>query len=110
MNIKKIEPSFRKQGVYYDLLLRNGDYAIFSLKYNTTGPIIGHDVVRIGKRSLKSRNALESLTGSKITVSEYDYFECYPKSSDWGTSAWSFNTFEAAKNKLDSIIEKKLSQ
>lgn len=106
MIIRPIKQSFKKQGTYYEQIIREEDWCIYSLKYDTDSAIIGYDVVRVCRRSLNTINALRTNRCKGNMASEYEGFECYPSSSQWGYCAWSFTTLKSAKLKYNEMITK----
>lgn len=107
MTIKKTLPlKFKKKGVYYSQIKREGDFAILSLRYAEKGRIVGYDVVTISRYSPEKFNA----KFAQLSGEQGDFVECFPSSEQYGSKAWSFNTLISAENKFQELINVSVSK
>jgi hypothetical protein len=94
--MKPLPLHLHRNGVFYDQIQRTDSAALYSLRNNQGGRIIGFDVFRV------------RLMGTSIfqgkTIPPYEQF---PGNSAFGSSAWSFSTKEAALEKFKNELTKK---
>ena len=105
MVVRKLAEKFRSHGVHYSLVARQGDVALFSLRYGDNTPIIGYDVVKVCHTTLESLNRLYGHSRHGLSGELTDTVELYPKSSLWGSAAWSFDSLPAARQRYFQLIE-----
>ena len=105
MVIKKLAKQFRSHGVHYQQIERQGDVALFSLRYGDNTPVIGYDVAKVQSTPLERYNGLIRDLSRKIQGNPDDVVESYPSSRQWGQCAWSYTTLPAARSKYWQLIE-----
>jgi hypothetical protein len=91
--MKPLSLHLKRKGVFYSQEQRTETTALYSLRYDQRGPIIGFDCFQV------------RLLGGKLfkgkTIPPYEQF---PRDSDFGSSAWSFSTKEAAMEKFNELV------
>lgn len=98
--IKTLPLTFKKKGVHYSQLKREGDIAILSLRYTEKGPVIGFDVIKV-----REYTPFRDLPENGHTVLEkIETVECLQSSEQYGSKAWSFNTLSSAEAKLQELL------
>jgi hypothetical protein len=90
MNYKPLAESFKKNGFNHELIIREGDVAIYERSKN--GKNFHYEVIII-----KRHNGY-MLAGILIEPAEI-----YPSSSLWGANGFTYNTLEEAENKFNSL-------
>lgn len=94
----KLADSITKNQVLYELIKRNDDFAIFSLKYpNAEDPkkIVGYNTIIIQKYP-------EQYIREKL----YPPREKFPHKETWEKKAWSYSTLEAAEKKYNELLNR----
>lgn len=105
MVVKKVPEKFRSHGVHYLQIERTGDVALFALRYGDASAVIGYDAVKVSRSTLERYNGLFRDTSKQIPGNPDDTVESYPPSSSWGSSAWSFTTLPAAREKYWQLVK-----
>jgi len=93
--MKILEKSFTRKKFQYDQIYRKNNLAIYT-QTHTESKGLTFEVILI-----KSHNGYE-IAGTRIEPSEV-----YPGDSQWGILGWTYQTLEAAKNKLKQLEENK---
>lgn len=93
--MKILEKSFTRKKFKYDQVYRKNNLAIYT-QTHTESDGVTYEVIVI-----KSHNGYE-IAGTKIEPSE-----TYPGDNQWGITGWTYQTLEAAKNKLKQLEENK---
>jgi hypothetical protein len=91
--MKTLPFHLHRNGVFYDQIQRTDSVAIYSLRYEQGGRIIGFDVFRI-----------RLMGGSVFNGKSMPPYEKFPGNSAFGKSAWSFTTKEAALRRFSDLI------
>lgn len=99
--------NYTKNGFYYQLVERQGDWAIFrqSGKKDSTAPLdvgMAWEVFRI-KTSKGGEMTVKNKEGESVTV-KFEPKECAPGDNDFGFSAWSCPTLARAREKMAERI------
>jgi len=105
MIIKPLVKKFNSRGSIYEQVRREGDLAIYSLRYTSSSPIIGFDVVRVCQTTLEVYNGIFRDPLRRIQGNPDDVVESYPSSSQWGYKAWSYTTLPYAEKKFMELKE-----
>lgn len=104
--------SYVKNGFYYQLVERQGDWAIFrqSTVKDSTAPLdmgMAWEVFKI-KVSKEAEMLVKDADG-KETLVKFAPKECAPSNESFGSHAWSCPTLKRAREKLREAIEKEKS-
>ncbi len=91
--IKPLPEHLHRRGVYYDLVKRTGNVAIYSLRYSQGKRIVGFDVFRVLVRK-----------GGAFRGKILPPYEQFPIDSAYGQTAWSFDTEKTANRKFDQLV------
>lgn len=91
--MRTIPDSFTRQRVFYDLVKRVNNVAIYSLRYSRHGRIVGHDIFLIPRERERVLDG-RTLSGG----------DGMPRNKAWGRSAWSYTTLAAAENKRQEVL------
>ena len=91
--MKKLEKSFTRKKFQYDQIYRKNNLAIYTQTHLESKGLTFEVIV------IKSHNGYE-IAGTKIEPSEI-----YPGDNQWGVLGWTYQTLEAAKNKLKKLEE-----
>ena len=96
-----LNPSFRplgstygKNGFHYELVVRDGDIAIFKQRLRPGVGCLAYEVIRI-------KSLGESTMFGKVVPAR----EAAPSNEDFGFSAWSYSDLVRAKAKMRALIE-----
>lgn len=90
--MKTLPLKLKRRGVFYDQVKRSEAAAIYSLRHNAGGRIVGYDVYRVlcrGEHAFKGKN--------------YPTAERVPWDREWGQRAWSFTALKAAEEKFSEL-------
>lgn len=95
--------NYTKNGFYYQLVERQGDWAIFrqSTVKDSTSPMdigIAWEVFKI-----KVSKECEAMMGGVLV--KFEAKECPPSNESFGNGAWSCHTLERAREKLAEAIK-----
>jgi|GEM_PF-2739509 hypothetical protein len=90
--MKTLLKKLKRKGVFYEQVKRTDGAALYSLRYAEGGPIIGFDVFKVHRQG-----------ESHFKGNTYPSYERFPRDSDYGSSAFSFNSLKAAEKKFLSI-------
>jgi hypothetical protein len=86
-----------RRGVYYERIKRTPQAAIYALRYEPEGRIVGYDVfkvvIRPGRVFPPPRNAKPP-----------EPYEEFPYDERFGSTAWSYTTEKAALEKFDALL------
>ena len=93
--MKVLEKSFTRKKFQYDQICRNGNLAIYTQPHTESQGQTFEVIV------IKSHNGYE-IAGTRIEAAEV-----YPSDTQWGILGWTYQTLEAAKNKLKTLEEAK---
>jgi len=91
--MKILEKNFDRKVFNYQQLYRKNNLAIYSQTHRETGFATYEAIV------IKSHNGYE-IAGTKIEASEV-----YPSDTQWGILGWTYQTLEAAQNKINKLEE-----
>lgn len=91
--------NYSKNKFYYELVLRQDDFAIFRQRLEPGRGCLAYEVIRIRFRE-------ESTIFDKI----WPAAEYAPSNEEWGTHGWTLPTLEAAQIKLKEVIEKEKNE
>ena len=99
---------YTKNGFYYQLVERQGDWAIFrqSTIKDSTAPFnvgMAWEVFKI-KVSKEAEMTVKNEEGQDVVV-KFAPKECAPSNESFGNGAWSCPTLKRAKEKLAEAIE-----
>lgn len=103
-NIRKIKESFYSKGFNFNLIERDGNFAIFSKVLRQSfskQPNIHYEVIKI---AIGKPNPMFDKNP------EYDFIEIYPSSESWGTNGFTCFTLERAKEKLEELKNKNIPE
>ena len=97
---------YTKNGFYYQLVERQGDWAIFrqSTVKDSTAPLnvgMAWEVFKV-KVSKEAEMLVKDADGKEVLV-KFAPKECAPGNEDFGKTAYSCNSLERAKQKLKEI-------
>jgi hypothetical protein len=95
--MKPLPEHLCRNGCYYDLVQRMADVAVYSLRYENGGPILGFDVFRV-------RRMGERVFKGKIIPP----YEQWPPGEAYGRYAWSYDTEKTAMEKFIELTAKKI--
>jgi len=100
--------SYTKNGFYYQLVEREGDWAIFrqSTQPDSKAPLnvgMAWEVFRVYV-SKEAEMLVENKEGEKVLV-KFAPKECAPSNESFGKNAWSCPTLARAREKLREAIE-----
>jgi hypothetical protein len=90
MQYKPLKTQFKRKGLSYDLVKREGDKAIFSVKNGKK--TYGYEVIII------RRHNGYTLAGNYIEPAE-----TYPSDSEWGVFGWTYTKLTEAEKRLNTI-------
>jgi len=90
--MKTLPTSTHRHGVHYELCRREGDVAMYSLRYTPCGPIQGYDCGRVA--------VIPSRTFKGQIIETYEQF---PLSEQFGSTWWSWTSREAADQCFDTL-------
>ena len=93
--MKQLEKKFSRKKFEYDQMLRKGNLAIYTQTHVESKGQTFEVIV------IKSHNGYE-IAGTRIEPAEV-----YPGDNQWGVLGWTYQTLEAAKNKLKTLEENK---
>ena len=91
--MKPLPLKIKRRGVFYEQVRRTDNAAIYSLRYEDGGRIIGHDVFKV--RQVGER----CFHGNIIPP-----YEQFPPDEAFGAWAWSYTTLQAADAKYNELI------
>jgi hypothetical protein len=97
--IKKLPEKFRSFGVFYTLVQRTGNIAIYNLKFSPVSAIVGFNVIKVQCTTLERYNGLFRDTSKQLQGNPGDIIESYPSSLMWERFAWSFDSIPEAREK-----------
>lgn len=92
--MKPLPLHLHRHGCFYQQVQRTAIVALYALRYEDGGPLIGFDVFRVrrmGERVFKGK-----------TIPPY---EQWPPDSAWGHSAWSYDSLVIADLKFKLLVE-----
>jgi hypothetical protein len=100
--------NYQKNGFYYQLVERQGDWAIFrqSTVKDSTAPLnvgMAWEVFKI-KVSKEAEMLVKGADGNEVLV-KFAPKECAPPNEAFGSYAWSCPTLKRAKEKLQEAIK-----
>jgi hypothetical protein len=90
--MNKLQKTLTRKGVYYSQVKRTSKAALYSLRYEPGGRIIGYDAFKVcqrGERVLKGKTLARG--------------EQFPADKNYGSKAFSYSTMEAAERKFDEL-------
>lgn len=90
--MKLLPITLTRRGVYYSQVKRSKTAALYSLRYEPAGPIIGYDAFKV-----------QCIGESVFRGKTMPPYEKFPADSDYGSSAFSYSTIEAAEKKYTEI-------
>jgi hypothetical protein len=90
--MKPLPEKIHRNGVYYEQIKRTDRAALYSMRYEQRGTIIGFDVFRIIRQG-----------GGLFKGKLYPPYEQFPPNTAYGSTAFSFTTLEAAEKKYSEI-------
>lgn len=91
----KLLPSYlKRKGVLYSQEGRTETTALYSLRYDQRGPIIGFDCFRV-----------RLVRGKVFNGKSMPPYEQFPRDSDFGSNAWSFSAKGEAMKRFNELVE-----
>lgn len=96
--MKTIESTFEKYKTIFNLIKRQGNFAIFS-REGAEYPLC-YEVVEI--RSHNGLSFPNKETGITVTTEPAEF---YPSNEEWGTKGFSYTKLEEAESRLEKMME-----
>lgn len=99
--IKRLPDEIKRKGVFYKLVKREKDVAIYSLAYSVTFKrIIGYDCVKVRKYAPNyNLPKYANYNGKKWGI-----VERLPSDEEFGRYGWSYDKLESADKKFQILI------
>ena len=101
---KPIGNEFQRDGFQFDLVTRNGDFAIFH-KYSIVGPRHPKEFDAGFETVIITRHDGYEMGGVKIEPAEV-----YPSNEKWGVTGWTYKELLGAKKRFNSLLGKNTVQ
>jgi len=92
-SIRPLGNSYGRNGYHYELVLRDGDIAIFKQRLRPGVGCLAYEVIRI-------KVAPECTIKCKV----YPAREVEPGNEDFGVDGWTFPTLDRAKAKMRDLV------
>lgn len=92
--MQTLNQSFRSNGCLFEQVKREGQAAIFALRYAENGPVIGYDTVLI-----------QVEPAGEVFGKPVPERERMPSSSEYGRFGWSFSSLETAGKKFEELVK-----
>lgn len=94
METVKLDEKIVRKRCWYRQIERTGQVAIYSMAYSDNGPIVGYDlfIIKIGNPHTFPNG---------IAVGKRELF---PHDEAFGSYAWSYTTYQRAKEHFDKLV------